>query len=101
MSGIYLNGLAQPSANLFSRGTFNVPGDYQIAAKLAVPTTDIEPTNPWISEDDHPKIEVAEMVLNLTILPRNETALKQRCENLIRRLQAHIDTMKAIQLPKN
>lgn len=80
-------GLAQPSANLIGRGTFNVPGNYQIAAKLAVPTTGKEPSNPWISEDDHPKIEVAETVLNLTILPRNEIVLKQRCENLIRRLR--------------
>ncbi len=64
--------------------TFDVPGNYQITTTTGLPV--LIPGSDTTSED-RAKAEKREAQLNLKILPRDEVALKNRCEALMNRFQ--------------
>jgi hypothetical protein len=66
---------------------FDIMGDYCIRASLHLPIIEGKTELPWIMEQDENGHQTEETVLNLKILPRDETALKKRCEELFQKLQ--------------
>ncbi len=68
--------------------SFDEPGNYSMAASAKVPVTAGKVDKPYpIEKDKWLQVAIAETRLNLVILPRDETALRIRCEALSKRLQ--------------
>lgn len=66
---------------------FDSIGDYCIRTSLRLPIIEGKTELPQIMEEDEIGRQTEETVLHLKILPRNEAALKKRCEELFQKLQ--------------
>jgi hypothetical protein len=66
---------------------FEAPGDYRIRVSLDMPIIIGETHLPSIGSMDESEHQTEESSCNLTILPRDETVLRNRCEELLRKLQ--------------
>jgi len=68
--------------------SFDEPGNYSIAALARVPVAKGTVDTPYILEKSRwAKVETEEASFNLIILPRDEAALRQRCEALYCKLR--------------
>jgi hypothetical protein len=66
---------------------FDIPGKYRIIVTLELPIIKGKTELPWIMKQDESGHQTEEVALDLTILPRNEAALKKRCDDLFHKLK--------------